>query len=242
MYYGAMQAVILAAGRGTRMKELTDGVPKPMLTVAGRTLLEHKFDVLPEDIEEIILIIGYQGEAIRERFGDSYKGIPLRYIEQEHLDGTMGAVLLAREAIAGPFLVMMGDDLYSTDDIERMVGMTDWAMLVQPAESMGEGGRIITDATGAVTGIEEGDHRGTPGLMNTNLFRLDKRIFEYPLVPKAFGSGEYGLPQTVVAASMAGGIPLHAVSTHDWFQITAPEDLAKAEARFARIEDTAPSV
>lgn len=80
---------------------------------------------------------------------------------------------------------------------------------------------------GHITAIEEGNHEGK-GLMNTNMFALDSRIFDYPMVSKAEGSDEYGLPQTVLNASKAAGIPLHAVPAAFWIQVTAPEDLQRA--------------
>jgi NDP-sugar pyrophosphorylase family protein len=105
--------------------------------------------------------------------------------------------------------------------------------VVEKTETMGSGGKVLVGENDIVTGIEEGDHRGTPGLMNTNLIVLDERIFEYPMVPKADGSSEYGLPQTVLKASLAGGIPLHAVYATSWIQITSPEDLARADSIIA---------
>ncbi|MDB5265223.1 MAG: Glucosamine-phosphate N-acetyltransferase [Parcubacteria group bacterium] len=231
-----MQAVILAAGKGTRMQGLTEQVPKPMLKVAGKTLLEHKFDVLPSEIDEIILIIGYQGEVIRDCFGESYKGIPIKYVEQEKIDGTGSALWLARPLLKDRFIVMMGDDLYCEADAKSCIQTKDWSMLVEKTETMAAGGRVVTNDEGIITDIEEGDHTGKPGHMNTNMLVLDTRVFEYPLVSKAVGSEEYGLPQTILQASKNSGIPLAAICSTFWFQVTAPEDLTRAEARLKEIE------
>jgi NDP-sugar pyrophosphorylase family protein len=230
-----MQALILAAGRGTRMGTLTESTPKPLLVAAGRTLLEHKFDMLPEAVDEVVLVVGYHGAQIRASLGDSYNGRRITYVEQEVLDGTGGAVWKARPVLRDRFLVMMGDDIYARQDAERCLNLSDWSMLVEDMEAMPAGGRVIVGEDGTIQAIEEGDHRGLPGCMNTNLFVLDMRFFEHPLVPKAEGSSEYGLPQSVLAASKAMGIPLTAVRTTFWAQITSPEDILAAEAR---IEDT----
>ena len=224
-----MQSVILVSGRGTRMRDLTDTVPKPMLTVAGKSLIEHKLDVLPPEVDEVILIVGYLGQVIRDAFGDEFRGRRIRYVEQETLDGTAAALWLARPYLTERFVVLMGDDLYSREDIDACLSRSDWSILIQETETMASGGRMVMDEAGHIVAIEEGDHRGKPGLMNTNLFALDPRVFEYPMVPKAEGSDEYGLPQTVLAASLASGIPLVAVNATFWFQITAPEDLKRAE-------------
>lgn len=225
-----MQAVILAAGKGTRMKELTQSVPKPMLKVNGKTLIEHKLDVLPPEVTEVILIIGYQGDVIREYFKEAFGGRAIRYVEQEDLNGTAGALWLARPLLTDRFIVMMGDDLYARADVEACFAAPEWSVLVEDTQTMASGGRMVMDENGNIVDIEEGDHTGKPGLMNTNMLALDPRLFDYPMVPKAQGSDEFGLPQTVLAASKASGIALAAVRSTFWIQVTAPEDLTKAEA------------
>ncbi len=77
-----MQAVILAAGRGTRMGALTEHTPKPMLLVNGRPVLEYIFDSLPEEIDEVIIVVGYLGSVIQKHFGGFYKGKKILYVEQ----------------------------------------------------------------------------------------------------------------------------------------------------------------
>lgn len=223
-----MQAVILAAGRGKRMGKLTEELPKPMLQVAGRTLLEHKFDALPDDVHEIVLIVGYLKEKIMERFGGSYKGKRLIYIEQQNIvGGTMDALLQAKDVLHEKFLVMMGDDIYAQEDI-RAVLAHEWALLVARVPDTSVGGRIVEDG-GRVTDILEHSVTGE-GFISTNLFALDPRIFAHALVPKAPGSTELGLPQTVLSASRVSGIPLSIVEATEWIQITSPEDIVRAEA------------
>lgn len=222
-----MQAVILAAGRGTRMGALTETLPKPMLEVAGKTLLEHKFDALPDDVHEIILIVGYLKEIISAAFGDSYKGKKIIYVEQQNIvGGTMDALLQAKQYLTEKFLVMMGDDIYAKEDIQAVLAH-DWALLVQRVPDTKVGGRVIIDIEHHVVDIiENGEGEGA---VSTNMFALDPRIFDFPAVPKKEGSMELGLPQTVVAASRASGIPLNVVEATRWIQITNPDDIAAAE-------------
>lgn len=224
-----MQAVILAAGKGTRMKELTTETPKPLLNVDGESLLTHKLKRLPRTIEEVICVIGYQGEKIQDALGDSFNGIPLRYVVQEELNGTAGALWSVKNYLTGRFMILMGDDLYAREDMEKCVDAPEWAVLVKTTPSMASGGSMVIDEMGHVVAIEEGDHTGKGGVMNTNLFVLDTRIFNQPLIPKSEGSTEYGLPQTVVEASRVLEIPLMAVEATGWYQVTAPEDLPGAE-------------
>jgi bifunctional UDP-N-acetylglucosamine pyrophosphorylase/glucosamine-1-phosphate N-acetyltransferase len=225
-----MQAVILAAGRGTRMGVLTDSIPKPLLVVAGKTLLEHKFDILPDEVDEIVLVVGYLGGKIQERFGGSYQGKRILYVEQEVLDGTMGALSRVKGILTDRFLVMMGDDLYAGDDIARCLAVPDWVMLVDDTSNVNAGGRVVVGDTGAILTIEEGNHKGDPGLASTGLFVLDTRLFQYPMISKAEGSNEFGLPQTVLSASQSAGIPFSAVTSTFWIQISDSYDLVRADA------------
>lgn len=220
------------------MKDLTSAVPKPMLKVAGKTLLEYKFENLPYDVDEIILVVGYLGSMIHDHFGGMYRDKRILYIEQDELNGTAGALWCAQSVLRDRFLVMMGDDLYAKEDADRCIAINGWTMLVEQTEHMRAGGRIIVDENETIVAIEEGDHHGEPGLMNTNMFALDPRIFDFPMVPKAAGSSEYGLPQTVLAAAKQGNIPFSAVKSTFWFQITDPEDLKKVP-QFLAVEAAA---
>ena len=220
-----MKAVILAAGRGTRMGALTETLPKPLLELDGKTLLEYKLDALPESVDGVVMVIGYLGDRIRERLGEAYAGIPITYVTQDVLDGTAGALWTARPYLDGRFVVMMGDDIYAKEDVATCLGMDDWAMLVSEYRGTGgAGGRVVMDGD-RVTAIDEGVFEGAV-LANTNLFALDPRVFDFPLIPKSPGSSEYGLPQTVLSAAQQGKVPLTAVRTEKWKQVTAPEDLA----------------
>jgi NDP-sugar pyrophosphorylase family protein len=236
-----MQAVILAAGRGTRMVELTESVPKPMLDVAGKPLLEYKFEALPDEVDEVILIVGYLGSVIQKHFGGNFAGKRILYVEQEELDGTAGALWQAKDLLHDRFLVMMGDDIYASEDIKAVIAEGDcWRLLVQELSEMHRAGRVELDAEGYITDIiessKEDELREAKGLASTNLFLLDARLFGAPLIPKHEGSLEYGLPQTVVAASKSLGIRFEPVYTDKWIQITAPKDLIMAAEILGKIK------
>ncbi|MDP3646024.1 MAG: nucleotidyltransferase family protein [bacterium] len=225
-----MQVVILAAGRGSRMGDLVKDTPKPMLKVAGKTLLEHKFDALPDEVDEIILVVGYLASVIQEHYGDSYNGKKISYVTQENIvGGTADALWYAKDILEGKFLVMMGDDIYSREDIQELRAF-EWAMLIQRVPDTVVGGRVILDTEHHITEVIEGN-KGGEGAVSANLFALDTRIFDFPQIPKASGSSELGLPQTILAASKASGIPFNVVEATRWIQITNPDDIARAEER-----------
>ncbi len=228
-----MQAVILAAGRGTRMGSLTEKLPKPMLEVARKTLLEHKFDALPEEVDEIIIVIGYLGNTIQEKFGDSYKGKSIRYVTAENFSGgTAYALWKAKDLLQGTFVVLAGDDLFGREDIEAVLAF-EWAFLVQRVVDTSIGGKVVIDLEGNVVDILE-TNSGGEGVVSAGLFVADARLFEHPMVPKSSGSDEYGLPQTMLAASKIAGIPIGVVEATQWQQITNPDDLVRAEKVFGK--------
>ncbi len=222
-----IQAVILAAGKGKRMIPLTETAPKPLQKVAGKNLIEWKLDALPDAVCEVVLVIGYQGEQIRAFFGNEWNGRRIRYAEQRSLNGTAGALLAAKDLLGECFLVMMGDDLYTREDMGRML-RESWAVLVTEVEKKEMGGEMIASADGRFVGIIEPRHFVERGLVNTGMYMLGKEILDLAPVPIGGSSDEYGLPQTL--SKLAEHIPIKMLKTIKWTQITTPEDLSKAES------------
>ncbi|MFW6385460.1 MAG: sugar phosphate nucleotidyltransferase, partial [Halodesulfurarchaeum sp.] len=91
-----MKAVVLAAGRGTRLQPLTDAKPKALVEVAGRPLLSYVFDALRDlPVHEVVVVIGYRGEDIIDYYGHTVDGIPVTYTEQEAPRGLADALVAA---------------------------------------------------------------------------------------------------------------------------------------------------
>jgi NDP-sugar pyrophosphorylase family protein len=215
------------------MGVLTESTPKPMLLVNGRPVLEYIFDALPERVDEVIIVVGYLGGMIQGHFGGAYKGKRLLYIEQQQLNGTAGALWIAKDILKEKFLVMNGDDICTAEDVRACSLAEDWAILVQYLDEIGSAGKVVVDHKGHVVDILEKErHHGGAGLANTaNFFLLDTRIFSYEMVLRPESATEFGLPQTVVQA--ARDIPIHPIEAHAIIRLTDPEDIKKAEAVLA---------
>lgn len=219
-----MQVVILAAGRGKRMKDLTRGVPKPMLKVKGKPILEHKINALPKEIKEIVFVVGYYGEHIMKHFKRYFNGRRVTYVFQTNLNGTGGALFLARSILKDRFLVMAGDDLYHKKDIKELM-KHNLAVLAHEVDDPTKFGIIKSNRRGNMIDIVEKPKRSKEKLANASMYILNKKIFEYDLVH--IGNGEFGLPQTL--ARMAQDHPVKVHKATSWFPIGTPEDLKKAE-------------
>ncbi|HTM69192.1 MAG TPA: nucleotidyltransferase family protein [Candidatus Binatia bacterium] len=220
-----MQAVIMAAGLGTRLRPHTLDTPKPMLPVAGRPILEWSLASLPPQVNEVVLVVNYLKEKIIGHFGDSWQGRRIRYVVQAELKGTGDALARCRPLLNAKFLVMNGDDLYGASDIAAACER-DLAILAKRTEVPGRYGAFRTDANGNMIDIIEGAEIEAGGLVNAGLYVLDERFFRYPLVPIKDGA-EFGLPQTLV--TMAKDHPIAILKAGFWLPIGYPEDLEKAE-------------
>jgi UDP-N-acetylglucosamine diphosphorylase / glucose-1-phosphate thymidylyltransferase / UDP-N-acetylgalactosamine diphosphorylase / glucosamine-1-phosphate N-acetyltransferase / galactosamine-1-phosphate N-acetyltransferase len=226
-------AVVLAAGSGTRMRPLTEFVPKPMVRICGKNAIEHMLDVLPSTVTDVVLVVGYLQHQIRNHFGSSFGGRHIHYVEQTERRGTGHALFACKELLAQceRFLVCMGDDIHSARDITALCAAGDNAFLVRSAAYAFSGGAVITDIEQRLVDIVEGQHM-PPVRMNAAVYVLTPAIFTYPLVAIKDGA-EYGLPQTLV--SMSKDTPVHIVEAEDWVQVTELADIPKAEAELQKM-------
>jgi len=226
-YDVSMQAVILAAGRGTRMKNLTETVPKPLLVVAGKNLLEHKLDNLPQSIDEVIIVIGIQGEKIQQYFKDHYRHFSIRYSKQNSQQGTADALWQAQSLLTDDFIVMAGDDIYGASILQNVIN-TKWSMAVWSCDSWPQPyNNLVINESGYLEKIifEVENYQGA-GYIDMCLYHLSSDIFNYSPI-RIFGTKEFGLPHTI--SEVTKKIPLKVIEGDFWLQINTPEDLKKAD-------------
>lgn len=208
------------------MKKLSKGINKTMLKVKGKPILEYKIDALPREITEVIFIVGYHCEDIMKHFGRYFKGRKITYVFQHNLNGTGGAVHLAKSIIKDKFLVLMGDDLYHKKDLKDII-RRNLAVLGYEVPNSKEVAVIKTDKKGNMVDIIEAPHNCRSKIGNTAVYVLNKDFFNYELEPKRPGDKEFGLPQTM--AKMARDHKIKVVKARAWYQISDPNDLKKAE-------------
>ena len=231
-------AIVLAAGRGTRMKSLTEDVPKPMLPVAGRPLLEWIVDALREaGVARFVLVTGYRAERIERHFGDGSRlGVEITYRRQEVQDGTARALLLGREGVAGgSFVLAWGDILTARRNYPAMIETfttsgADGVLAVNWVEDPCRGAAVYADEAGRIERIVEKPPPGTATTHwnNAGIAVFRPEIFDFAeRVPRS-PRGEYEIPDALSAMIAAGRtlriFPLEGF----WSDVGTPEDLERA--------------
>src|SRR5436190_17509106 len=153
LMFATMKAVILAAGRGTRMRDLTKEVPKPMLQVKGKPILEHIIEGLKSvGIREFCIVTGFRADIVEDHFGAGGNlGVSIEYVRQIVQDGTGKAPELAKEFVGNnPFLLTYGDILVKPETYRQMVerfdsGKFEGVITVTPGEDVSKGGLNFFD-------------------------------------------------------------------------------------------------
>ncbi len=171
-----IKAVILAAGWGIRMNPLTLTKPKPFLSIAGKSILEHNLDELQGLVEEVIIVIGYKGELIKRRLKENYKGLPIKYAIQEEQLGTGHAAKAALPFLEEKFLILNGDDLYAREDLLKCLEVNP-SILLREVKDPSPFGQVLVD-NGKVKDLVEKPEEPVSNLINTGVYFLNKDFFK----------------------------------------------------------------
>lgn len=234
------QAVLLAAGRGTRLGGLTRDIPKPLLDVGGQPIIFRILDGLARaGVRDITVITGYLAASLEVALGDgSGWGLALRCVQQEQLDGTARAAALARPFLAGdPFFVGWGDIVVEGANYARVIEgarATGAAIAVNEVEDPWAGAAVYVAGAMRVLRMVEKPPKGTSTTRwnNAGLAVLPPAIWDEVDRLEPSPRGEYELPQAI-AAFVAAGHPVIAVPVEGpWFDIGTPENLEAARRYF----------
>ena len=229
------KAVILAAGRGTRMRELTNDIPKPMMRVRGKPILLHIVEGLQAaGIKNFLIVVGYRAETVRDYFGDGTRvGAEIHYATQTVRDGTGRVVDLAREFTGeAPFVLSYGDILVDRRNYKAIVDLADdveAVVSVKRGEDVSKGGAVFVNQRMELIDIRE---KAPPGeaaspWYNAGLYAFRPSIFEFTAKLKPSPRGEYELTDAVGALAQSGKKVQALELTGEWADVRDPEVLAK---------------
>jgi dTDP-glucose pyrophosphorylase len=228
------KAVILAAGRGTRMRELTAELPKPMIEVRGKPVLRHIVEGLRDaGIAELLLVVGYRADAVRDFFGNgSRSNIAIQYKTQTVQDGTGRVVELARDFVDNrPFILAYGDILVDRANYKRMVELPDdveAVLTVTRGEDVSKGGAVFLNDEMELVDLREKPNPGEPTSpwYNAGLYAFRPSIFDFTAKLKPSPRGEYELTDAIRDLAQSGKKVRALELTGQWADVRDPEVLA----------------
>jgi dTDP-glucose pyrophosphorylase len=228
-------AVLLAAGRGTRMKELTNELPKPMLEVRGKPILRHIIEGLRDaGIQRVQIIVGYRADVVRDYFGDgSAFGVAIEYATQVVQDGTGKVVELARDfAGASPFILSYGDILIEPGNYRRLVELGDAEAIISVKHNPGEiakGGAVFVNDKFEMTDLREKPGPGEPTSpwYNAGVYTFRPSIFEFTARLEKSPRGEYELTDAIRNLAQSGHKVQAFELAGDWADVRDPEVLTQ---------------
>jgi dTDP-glucose pyrophosphorylase len=232
------KAVLLAAGRGTRMRELTNELPKPMIEVRGKPVLQHIVEGLRDaGATSFLIVVGYRAETVQNFFGDGsrYK-IQIQYTTQAVQDGTGRVVELARDfAGVSPFILGYGDILIDPQNYKRVVDLADdqeALITVIRGEDVSKGGAVFLNDDLELVDLREKPKAGeeTSPWYNAGLYAFRPSIFEFTAKLKPSPRGEYELTDAIRDLAKSGKKVKALALSGEWADVRDPEVLAKLNA------------
>jgi dTDP-glucose pyrophosphorylase len=229
------RAVILAAGRGTRMRELTNDIPKPMIEVRGKPVLQHIIEGLRgAGVLKFLIIIGYHGEMVRNFFGDGRRyGVAIEYATQTVQDGTGRVVNLGRRFIGdSTFVLSYGDILIGQENYKNIVALpnaVEAVITVTRGEDVTKGGAVFVNEHMDLVDLREKPKPGEPTSQwyNAGLYAFRPSIFDFIENLKPSPRGEYELTDAIRELAHSGRNAKVLELTGEWADVRDPEILAR---------------
>jgi len=220
-----MKAVILAAGEGKRLKPFTETMPKVMLPIANKPILEYVFDACKRNgVEELIVVVGYKKEVIMEYFHD-YQGIKITFIEQKNQLGTAHALSTAKSYIDQPFIVLPGDNIIDDVSIAHLLNNPDdYILLIKEHHQPSKYG-VVEVKDQYIQSIIEKPKKEASRFISTGIYKFPPTIFN--LIEELQHQGSHALTP-VIQTLLEKETKIHAIFADHWMDIVYPWDIIRA--------------
>ncbi len=224
-----MKGVVLAAGRGERLRPLTDDRPKVILKVANRPIIEYVLENLDPFVDEFIIVTRYMSEKLIEALGDEFNGKPITYVEQLPGDGTAKAVESAREHVGEEeFIVVNGDIYFEEDALRELISVfrrenADAALVVKEFDDLSHFGMIEVDGN-RVRDVKEKPGK-VNGYANLGIYAFKPTVFDFIEKTGLSERGEYEITDTLKLMIEGGKKVVCAVYEGYWNDIGRPWNL-----------------
>ena len=214
-----MDAIILAAGLGTRLRPFTEHTPKPLLAVRGRPILDWSLGALPRAVDRVLVVVHYLGEQIEAYLRTQSRVPAWEVVRQEVPRGTGDALRACRHKLRSPrFLVLNGDDLFGARDLGRLA-QCPAGVLVHTVPEPRKFGIAFLKPDGTLERLVEKPDLDGPRLANTGAYVFPQNVFDASLTVSE--RGEYEITDYVSA--LAARQPVHVVEAEFWLPIGTVE-------------------
>ena len=216
------KAVILAAGEGKRLRPFTETMPKVMLPVANKPILEYVLDAVKKSgIDEVFLVVGYKKEVIMEYFKD-YKDITITYVTQDKQLGTAHALLQTKKHIKEPFIILAGDNIIDPDSIQKLMkDPSEYAILIKEHPYPSKYGVVFVENK-SVRRIVEKPKEDIGKYISTGIYKLPHSVFTN--IEQCSSQGIHAL-SSVIQTLVDKGKHINTVLATLWMDIVYPWDL-----------------
>lgn len=236
-----MQAVILAAGMGQRLRPVTEALPKGLIEIEEKTLLERSLDALSDSgLRDIVIVTGFFGQAITQKFGNNYNGLNIIYVlnEEYHKSGSMYSFSKAKDIISSDVLLLESDLLYDPKAI-RILLDSDFRDCVLVSEPSGSGDEVYICVDGSKKIIElgkdiscENRKKAIGELVGISKFSKEflQRLFKDAEADYKRGETSRHYEECVLTTARSGN-PVYALLIRGllWTEIDNENDLSRAK-------------
>ncbi len=229
------KAVLLAAGRGTRMRELTSELPKPMLRVRGKPILQHIIEGMrAAGVTDFLIVVGWRAEVVTEFFGNGEPlGVRVGYETQVTQNGTGKVVQLARSFCGDdPFLLSYGDILLDPQNYPRLCAISaesEAIISVKRSDDVSQGGAVFVNEKFELTDLREKPKPGEPTSpwYNAGVYAFRSSILEFISRLEPSIRGEYELTDAIRTLAQSGRKVQALELEGAWADVRDPEILAQ---------------
>jgi len=230
------EAIVLAGGFGTRLRNVVKDVPKPMADINGKPFLHYLIKYyISKGIEHVILSVGYMNEVIKDYFGDSYEGIKIDYAVEDHPLGTGGAIIKSL-GFAGTENVMVanGDTMFMVEPSEILnfhnSKDADITIVIREVEDVSRYGSILTDNEQRITGFSEKQNSKGRGYINGGVYLINK-----PFISKFSFPGKFSIEKDFFEKEFKNHKFYGKPCNNYFIDIGIPEDYSRAQKKFKKL-------
>ena len=216
------KAVILAAGEGKRLRPFTETMPKVMLPIANKPLLEYVFDAVRKSgIDEIIVVVGYKKEVIMEYFKE-YKNIKITYVTQDRQLGTAHALLQAKKHIKDSFIVLAGDNIIDSDSIVKLLkDKSEYSLLIKEHPHPSKYGVVFVENR-SIRRIVEKPKEDIGKYISTGIYKLPRSVFTD--IEQCTSEGAHAL-SSIIQSLVDKRKHINTIFAKSWMDVVYPWDL-----------------